>query len=153
MKRITVYDTEIQMKDRVQKDGYGLRSGDSIGVWARYVGKTTPFFSSREMHHWKVTLKCNQKEMEIDFYTGMLKHKVSALDVLEVLNMEAWAIESSDESYEDWCHEFGNDPYDPMSHYMFGLSYKSVKDLQKFLGPRVFQEFLDDPKLRGIEDD
>src|SRR6478752_235815 len=73
---------------------------------ARMTNDPIPENFSRGSHAWKVTLRYRGRQMTVPFYTGSMCGEATAADVLHCLISDASSV---DNTFEEWCADFGYD--------------------------------------------
>jgi hypothetical protein len=99
--------------------------------------------------HWSCTLRRNQGEpfgtLTIPFSQGpAIIEDPTAEDILDCLASDASGIESSAETFEDWCGEYGYDTDSRKAEAIFNACVEQTERLRAFLTPEEFEELLYD---------
>lgn len=128
---------------------------DSIARFIRKAGidtETVPASSNPLMpdswmtRHFLVTFKLEERRLSVPFSGGDLAFanrpygQPSAVEVLECLCSDAY---SADESFEDWCADFGEDTDSRRAYATRQAVQKQTNDLREFLGEANFAALLD----------
>lgn len=82
-------------------------------------------------HAWKVTLRYRGRQMTVPFYTGSMCGEVTAADVLHCLISDA---SSADNTFEDWCADFGYDSDSRKAERTYKACQRIAVKLNKLLG-------------------
>lgn len=95
------------------------------------------------MDHWKVTLRRGKARMTVIFSKGLGHHGVKPT-AIEVLGNMASDASSADESFEDWCANYGYETDSRKAEKTFKAVKKQAVTLKRFLGDGLFQALLED---------
>jgi hypothetical protein len=100
--------------------------------------------SAYDMYNYKVTLY-NSRKRQMTLYFSMGKghnDEPTVIDVLDCLKMDGYSF-LNDESFTDFCGNFGYDEDSRKAHKTYLAVLKSGEKLNKFLGSDLFNELLD----------
>jgi hypothetical protein len=96
--------------------------------------------------HFLVTFKLEERTFSVPFSGGELAFATrpsgqpSAEDVLECLRSDAY---SADQSFEDWCGDYGEDSDSRRAYATWQAAQKQTDDLRAFLGGANFAALLE----------
>ena len=98
---------------------------------------------SRDMDHWKVTLRFGRARMTIYFSKGYGHHgaEPTADEVLDCLASDAGGVENSN-SFADWCGEYGYDEDSRKAEKTYKACRHNSNRLRSFLGDDLFEQLL-----------
>lgn len=99
---------------------------------------------SRDMDHWKVTLKRGRARMTLVFSMGYGHKGASpeARDVLDCLASDASGIDNS-RGFEDWCANYGYDTDSRKAEKTYNAIRHQASRLETFLGDSdLYQQLL-----------
>lgn len=99
---------------------------------------SNPNMPSREMDHWKVTVRAGRKQMTTYFSQGF-GHNGKEPNVYDVLDCLASDASGADESFEGFCSNFGYDTDSRKAEKIYKACKHSGERLKKFLGDDAFQ--------------
>lgn len=92
---------------------------------------------------WTVTLKRGRKQLSVPYYNGSsITEDPTAADVIYSLLVDSTAI---DETFENWCANFGYEPDSRKAEKIYNQCVKLGKKLVSFLGEENIK------KLRNLE--
>lgn len=93
-------------------------------------------------HFTCIFTNANLEVMKVPFSQGPgLKHQPTAEDVLDCLASDASGV-AEDETFEDWCGEFGYDADSRKAYATFQAVLKQSDELETFLGWEAYQQLL-----------
>ena len=113
-----------------------------IRLSAKWADSNPNMDDSANMDHWRVTLKLGRKQMTIPFSMGY-GHGGKEPEVADVLSCLASDSTSADESFEDWCSEFGYDTDSRRAERTWRIVGKQAERLEKFLGADEYANLLE----------
>jgi hypothetical protein len=97
---------------------------------------------SRDMHHWKVTLRRGKARLTVYFSQGSAHTKPpTAMDVLGCLASDA---SGAEESFEEWCSNLGEDTDSRKAKKTYDVVRKQTEKLKNFLGGALFTTLIED---------
>lgn len=86
----------------------------------------------REAHQWTVELRYRRRRMTVPFFTGQaLTDEPSASDVLYCLASDA---SGADQSFEDWCADYGYDTDSRTAERTYRQVVDQTARLRRLLG-------------------
>jgi hypothetical protein len=101
---------------------------------------------SEGMQHFAATLKLEERRMVVPFSGGLLAfaRNVSGMptlaDVLECLRSDSY---SAEESFEDWCGDYGYDEDSRKAYATWETVRTQAAELREFLGGALFARLLE----------
>lgn len=119
--------------DTVTIDQFIKDNNISLDVIRHHENPSMP--ESRDMDHWKVTLKRGRKRMTLYFSKGYGHHgeQPETDEVLDCLASDAAGIENAG-SLEDWCGEYGYDADSRTAERIYKTCQHQAGRLRRFLG-------------------
>lgn len=102
-----------------------------------------PNMDSRDMDHWKVTLRMGKARMTTYFSMGYGHNgkQPEAADVLSCLADDSAGVENAGD-FEGFCSEFGYDTDSRKAEKTYKACQHSAARLKKFLGDDLYQSLL-----------
>lgn len=97
---------------------------------------------SRDMDHWKVTLRCQGRRMSLVFSQGY-GHNGKAPELASVLNClasDASSVEGND--FESWAADLGFDPDSRTALKTYNVCVRQMASLGRLLGADAYSELL-----------
>ena len=82
-------------------------------------------------HSWKVQLRYDGRQMTTPFYTGSALGEPTLRDVLECLLSDE---SSADQSFEEWCSDYGYDTDSRQAERTYKAVRSKSKKLRRLLG-------------------
>ena len=98
---------------------------------------------SRNMDHWKVTLRCGRRQMTLVFSMGYGHGGKSpeVEDVLSCLSSDSASIENA-RSFEEWADELGYDTDSRKAEKTYNVCKRQAEKLLKLLGNTLYQQLV-----------
>jgi len=92
---------------------------------------------------YRVTLHKGRKRFSVDYHQGPgIREEPTAERVLESLALDASV---GSQSFEDYCSEFGADPYDKKARKIYKACARTTPKLRNFLGEEDYETLLANP--------
>ncbi len=86
----------------------------------------------RQAHQYRVTLRYKRRRMSLDYFMGSaLTSEPDSASVLSSLLLDASAL---DESFENWCADYGYDTDSRKAERLYKLCCKQGEKLKQLLG-------------------
>jgi hypothetical protein len=107
---------------------------DNVRAVVKFRGEAPEYTDGMDsMDWWDVTLKMGRRQMTVPFGMGYGHGgaEPTACDVLSCLLSDV-----TDESFEDWCAEFGYDTDSRRAERTYNAIKKQTKKLRQFLGDK-----------------
>lgn len=100
--------------------------------------------NSREMDHWRVTLRRGSKRMSLVFSKGFGHNgaKPTAAEVLDCLASDASSVDGN--NFEDWARELGYDEDSRKAQRTYNTIERQLRSLGRLLGPDLYPTALYD---------
>lgn len=97
---------------------------------------------SRNMDHWKVTLRCGRRRMSLVFSMGFGHNgkQPKVADVLDCLSSDASSVEGND--FDSWASDLGFDADSRKAKRTYDTCVRQMRALGRFLGPDAYAELL-----------
>mgnify|MGYP001769558210 CR=1 FL=1 len=96
----------------------------------------------KDANHYKVTLKCNGKQLTTYFSQGYgITGEPKPEDVLNALASDSSGVENA-RSFEDWASEYGYDTDSRKAEKIYNVCVKQSEKLKSFLGDDKYQDLL-----------
>lgn len=93
-------------------------------------------------NHYKVTLKCNGKQLTTYFSQGYgITGEPKPEDVLNALAFDSSGVENA-RSFEYWASEYGYDTDSRKAEKIYNVCVKQSEKLKSFLGDDKYQDLL-----------
>jgi hypothetical protein len=117
-------------------------SKHGISMTTRRADSNPSMVDSRDMNHYRVTIKAGRSRMTIPFSQGYgIKHDPELGNVLDCLASDASGFENS-RSFEDWAGDYGYDTDSRKAERTFMAVGKQSAKLKALLGEDAYSELL-----------
>lgn len=95
----------------------------------------------RDANHYKVTLRCRNRQMTLFFSQGYgIDHEPDPYSIFCCLVSDTWSVRNTP-SFEEWARDLGYDPDSRTAEKTFKACEKQAEKVEKFFGD-LFDEFL-----------
>ena len=103
---------------------------------------SNPNMDSRDMNHYKVTLRMGRRQMTTPFSQGFgITGEPTADDVLDCMASDATTVDNGD-SFEDFCGELGYDTDSRQAERIYKATQAQTAKLKRFLGDELYNVLL-----------
>lgn len=98
---------------------------------------------SRDMNHWRVTLRGPHGRMSLVFSKGYGHNGAEPTpdEVLDCLASDAATVENTN-SFEEWCCEFGFETDSRKAERAYRACVRQAESLKRILGPDLYNSLL-----------
>jgi hypothetical protein len=106
---------------------------NNVRISVTYGAPENPEF--KDADGWTVVLKMDGRQMTVPFYKGFGHHgaEPTAEEVLECLALDAV---DNNQTFADWCAEYGYDTDSRRAERVYHACLKSTEKLRRFLGDK-----------------
>lgn len=110
---------------------------------------TIPDSFPRGSNAWRVELRYQGRSMTVPFYTGPALGEPTVADVVECLISDA---SGADQSFEDWCSDYGYDTDSRKDEATYKAVVKQTRELRRLLGDQTIGRLAERGEIRSQED-
>jgi hypothetical protein len=130
------------MKGLIMKTMNEFVTENRIRISSEWTDSNPNMIDSRNMNHYKVTLRRGRKQMSLYFSMGYgLRGEPDAASVIDCLVSDSYA---ADVDFEDWCSEFGYDVDSRKAEYTYKICVRQGIKLKRFLGSELYDEVMNE---------